>query len=261
MADLKTGKWAIITGASSGIGKAFAIALARKGYDLVLIARRENLLKSLGNALEKNCRIQYRVLTADLSDAQAVRECYEQIKDLDIEFFINNAGFGDAGFFMDTDLEKELSMIDVNIRAVHIFTKLMLRYFSKRGGGHLLNVASSAGLLPAGPYMATYYATKAYVCSLTRAAAREVKKRGLDIYVGCLCPGPVDTEFNLVANVRFALPGIRADECVAYALKEMKEKQIVIVPGNAIRLAVFAQRLIPQSWTIALTGRQQEKKM
>jgi short-subunit dehydrogenase len=128
-------------------------------------------------------------------------------------------------------------------------------------GGYLLNVASSAGLLPAGPYMATYYATKAYVASLTRAVAQELKEIGSNVYVGALCPGPVDTEFNEVANVEFALSGISAKQCVSYAIRQMKRRKTVIVPSLSIRAATTLGRLIPQELCIRITGLQQKRKL
>ena len=152
-------------------------------------------------------------------------------------------------------------MIDVNVRAVHILTKLVLRKMKAQGGGYLLNVASSAGLIPAGPYMATYYATKAYVASMTRAVARELKEEGSRVYIGALCPGPVDTEFNSVANVEFALPGITPEYCADYAIRQMKRRKVVIVPTLALKAATTMGRFIPQSVYIAIAGHQQKKKL
>ena len=114
----------------------------------------------------------------------------QQIEKLPVGILINDAGFGDCGSFLETDADKEMQMIDVNVKAMHLLMKLMLRRMEKQEGGYILNVASSAGLLPAGPYMATYYATKAYIASLTRAVALELKQRGSRVYVGALCPGP-----------------------------------------------------------------------
>ena len=137
-----------------------------------------------------------------------------------------------------------------------------MRPFFGNGGGWLLNVASSAGLLPAGPYMACYYATKAFVTSLTRAAARELAEEGSPVYVGCLCPGPVDTEFNDVANVEFALKGIRPGYCAGYALDQMfRKRRTVIVPTVKIRLGVTLGRLLPQRAVVAVAGRQQKRKL
>ena len=158
------------------------------------------------------------------------------------------------------DLEKETNMIDVNIKAMHILCKLVLQKMKKQEGGYLLNVASSAGLIPAGPYMATYYATKAYVVSLTRAIAQELQDEGSNIYIGALCPGPVNTEFNSVANVEFALCGISPSYCVKYAIRQMKKRKVLIVPTLTIKAATFFGRFIPQSLYIKIAGHQQKKK-
>ncbi len=252
-----TKKYAVITGASAGIGKVFAEKLSGQGYPLILIARREERLKELAESLPTKCE----VITADLSKEEECFRVYEQIKEKEILIFINNAGFGDCGSFLHTDLQKESDMIQVNIKAVHIFTKLMLQKMQKKDNGYLLNVASSAGLMPAGPYMSTYYATKAYVTSLTRGIAKEMQEVGSKVYVGCLCPGPVDTEFNKVANVEFALKGISAEKCVKYALKQMKKRKVVIVPELSMRFAMTAGRFLPVPLYVKIASCQQRRKL
>lgn len=197
-------KFAVITGASSGIGAEFARQLSARGYNLLLVARRADRLEKLSDQLTTVCEI----FTADLSKKS---ECLRLVKALEgrrVNLFINNAGFGDCGPFLQTELDKDLDMLSVNIRALHILTKKIGQQLYKQGFGALLNVGSCAGLMPAGPYMATYYATKAYVVSLTSALAQELREARSPVYVGCLCPGPVNTEFNAVANVEFALRGI-----------------------------------------------------
>lgn len=250
-------QYAVITGASSGIGTAFSKRLARQGYSLILIARRKDRLEHLAKQLPTECEI----LPADLTSLEECRRIYKTISDKPIEIFINNAGMGDCAPFIISDLDKELQMIDLNVRAVHFFTKRMIQKMQKTDHGYLLNVASSAGLIPAGPYMAAYYATKAYVTSLTRAAAMELQECGSHLYVGCLCPGPVNTEFNRVANVEFSLNGISADFCAAYAFKQMKKRQTVIIPKCYMRAAVFFGRFLPQDLYIRLVSRQQKKKI
>lgn len=250
-------RYAVVTGASSGIGMEFARQLAKKGYSLVLTARREERLKELAKELSVECKI----ILADLSKEEECRRLFEEIKDLKIAVFINNAGFGNCGKFTDSSLEKELTMIRVNIEAMHILMKLVLQKMQTENIGYILNVASSAGLLPAGPYMSAYYATKAYVTSLTRGVAEELREAGSRVYIGCLCPGPVDTEFNSVANVEFALKGIRAKDCVAYALQQMARRQTVIVPTLLMKLATTSGRIVPQKLCTQLVARQQKKKM
>ncbi len=262
--------YAVITGASSGLGAEFARQLSKEGYSLVLAARREDRLKELAAEIRKlqkeslNGGVELpdiRIITEDLSTIEGCRSLMEKIRDIPIGIFINNAGFGDCGRFLETDEEKELSMINVNVRALHLLTKLALRRFEAQNGGYLLNVASSAGLIPAGPYMSAYYATKAYAASLTRGIAQELKEAGSRVYVGALCPGPVDTEFNAVANVEFALPGITPEYCVREAIRGMKKRQIVIVPSPRMKLATGFGRHLPESLYIAAAGHQQKKKL
>ena len=254
-------KTAVITGASSGIGTEFAKCFARSGYHLILSARRTDRLLELKKELERNYGITCETITADLSKEEECLLLYGEIEHRRIHVFINNAGFGDCGSFTESDFEKEFEMIDVNVKAVHYLTKSILKIFQKRNQGYILNVASSAGLIPAGPYMATYYATKAYVTSLTRAIATELKEQGSRVYIGCLCPGPVDTEFNDVANVNFALKGITASYCANYAVDQMKKRKVVIVPTLTMKCTVFFSRIIPQNLYIKLTGNQQKKKL
>lgn len=249
--------YAVITGASAGLGTEFAKQLADKGYKLILTARREERLKNLAEELKVECV----VIPADLSKTEECLRFFDAIQDKKIDIFINNAGFGDCNLFLEGDLNKELDMIDVNVKAMHTLCKLMLQKMQKENHGYILNVASSAGLLPAGPYMATYYATKAYVSSLTQAIAQELKEMDSKVYVGALCPGPVDTEFNDVANVEFALKGISAEYCVEYALKQMVKRQTIIVPTLLMKLSTTMGHMAPRDLTIKITSGQQRKKL
>lgn len=253
--------YAVVTGASSGIGTEIAKLLARQGYDMALVARRRDRLEKLDKYLSKRYGTQSVIIEEDLSSREGCERLYEKISGLDVEVFINNAGFGDAGSFAETDSDKDVQMIDVNVKAVHILTKLMVRYFREKEGGYLLNVASSAGLFPAGPFMATYYATKAYVTSLTSAVAEELREEGSNVYVGALCPGPVNTEFNDVANVQFALKGISPKYCAAYAVNQMFKRKEIIVPTFRMKAAVFATRLAPRKTIVKMTAGQQRKKI
>jgi hypothetical protein len=268
----RANSYALITGASSGIGACFARRFWEEGYSLILVARRADRLQELKAELcvkrqeEDGAENQpgaqnVIVIPTDLSKTEHVEALFEKIRDKRLSIFINNAGFGDCGNFCDTDAGKDMSMIDVNVKAMHLAMKLALRRMQKQGNGYILNVASSAGLLPGGPYMATYYATKAYVASLTRAVACELKESGSRIYVGALCPGPVDTEFNSVANVEFALKGISAEECVDYAVAQMKKRKTVIIPTAGIKLAVFGGKIFPSELVVRMTAHQQRKKL
>jgi len=249
--------YAVITGASAGLGTEFAKQLADKGYKLILTARREERLKALAESLPVECVI----VPADLSKTEECLRFFDTIQEMKVDVFINNAGFGDCNSFLESALSTELDMIDVNIKAMHILFKKMLQKMQQENHGYILNVASSAGLLPAGPYMATYYATKAYVTSLTQAVARELKEMDSKVYVGALCPGPVDTEFNAVANVEFALKGITAQYCVEYALKKMIKRQVVIVPTVVMKASTLAGKMAPRGLAVKITSGQQKKKL
>lgn len=249
--------YALITGASAGLGTEFAKQLADKGYKLILTARREERLKELAEELPVECVI----VPADLSKKEECLRLFEQIEDYKVDIFINNAGFGDCNSFLESDLDMELDMIDVNIKAMHILCKKMLQKMQKENHGYILNVASSAGLLPAGPYMATYYATKAYVSSLTQAIAQELKEMESKVYVGALCPGPVDTEFYDVANVEFTLKGITPKYCVEYAIQQMIQRRTVIVPTLFMKASTTVGRIAPRELAIKITSGQQRKKL
>lgn len=252
--------YAVVTGASAGLGIEFSKRLAAEGYDLILVARRKDKLEELAEELKK-MGADSILCVADLAKLDECQKLIDVMSKHKVSIFVNNAGFGDCGFFPETDLDKDIQMIDVNVKAVHYLTKKVVKIFEKQGGGYLLNVASSAGLIPAGPYMATYYATKAYVTSMTRAISVELKEHNSNVYVGCLCPGPVDTEFNDVANVEFSLKGITASYCANYAIDMMKKKKTVIVPTLRMKLALFGGRFISQNTYIKLTGHQQKKKL
>ena len=250
-------KFAVITGASSGIGAEFARQLSARGYNLLLVARRADRLEKLSDQLTTVCEI----FTADLSKKS---ECLRLVKALEgrrVDLFINNAGFGACGAFSETDAGKELSMLRVNVLAMHRLVKFTLRKMEAQGFGTILNVASSAGLLPGGPYMAGYYASKAYVVSLTRGVAEELREQHSPVYVCALCPGPVDTEFNDRADVVFALKGITPELCVEEAMRGMLRRKTIIVPSTLMRLATTAQKLVPTPLLMPILAHQQKKKL
>ena len=246
---------ALITGASSGLGREMARLLAARGYELILCARREEHLRELAAELPVPCR----VIAADISDVQECRLLYEAARSDDLEVVINNAGFGLFGTFLTTDLDDELRMIDTNIRAVHILTKLAAQDFARRGRGYILNVASSAGFLP-GPLMATYYATKNYVLRLTEALREELRHAGSPVRVCALCPGPVDTEFNKVAGVRFALAGLSAERVAREAIDGLFAGKAVVVPGLSMKAMTLARHFAPDSVLARITYHFQHKK-
>lgn len=246
--------YALITGASSGIGYEFAKELNKMGYNLILVARNENKLLELKNELKGNIIIK----PYDVSILDNIYKLFDEIKDLDLELIINNAGFGDCGYILDTDINKELQMIDVNIKALYAITKLGIKNMKK---GKILNVASIAGILPAGPYMAQYYATKSYVKSLSLGIQYELKKNKANVSVHTLCPGPIKTNFDKNANVSFSLKGMDKEKCVKYTLKKLFKNKTLIIPGFKIRLAAIFQKLIPTKLAIKMTSKQQTKKI
>ena len=250
-----------ITGASSGIGQEFARRYAKLGFRLILTARRKDRLDSLAAELLAQYNTTSRILTADLAqEAELDRLCTEMEGER-IDILINNAGFGVCGSFLETDADRELSMAKVNVLAMHRLFKFAVKKMQVQGFGTVLNVASSAGLLPGGPYMAGYYATKAYVVSLTRSVAEELREEHSPVYVCALCPGPVNTEFNDCAGVVFALKGITPQLCVEEAMRGMLRGKTIIVPSALMRMATTAQRFVPTPLLMPILARQQKKKM
>ncbi len=230
----------LITGASTGIGRDMARYFHKQEAQLFLVARSEENLLSLKTELGDAPQI----IPLDLSIEENCHALYERLKDEGIDILINNAGFGAFGNFTDVPLEKELNMIDLNIKSLHILTKLFLKDFETRNSGYILNVASSAAFLP-GPLMSVYYATKAYVMRLTAAIHEELRRKKSKVYIGALCPGPVETEFNRTAGVTFSVKPLSSDFVAKYAIKKMFRRKMIIIPGLIIRLGVFAQRFVP----------------
>ena len=247
---------ALITGASSGIGRDMARYLAARGWDLILVARRENRLIELKKELSD---VSVRTIVTDVGSAECCRELYAMTKDDGVDMLINNAGFGLAGEFSATDLDVELNMIDVNIRALHILTKLFLRDFIARDSGVILNVASSAGFMP-GPLLSTYYATKNYVLRLTEAIYEELRRRGSRVKVSALCPGPVNTEFNDVAKVRFAVKGISSEDCARIAIDGALKGKLIIVPSVMLKVGLFFKHFVSEKLLLKLAYSFQRKK-
>lgn len=246
---------ALITGASSGLGWDMAKILSAQGYDLVLVARRQSRLEQLRAELPGKAEI----ICADLSDEGECLRLYEQVKEAPIDVLINNAGYGVFGAFDTADLQNELKMLDTNIRAVHILMKLFLKDMKARNSGYILNVASSAAFMP-GPLLSSYYASKAYVLRLTQAVYEELRHDGSAVHVSALCPGPVNTEFNDVAQVKFGVKGLESRAVAEYTLKKMFAGKLVIVPGTMMKLTHFFIRFMPEKPLLRITYRIQKKK-
>lgn len=246
---------ALITGATSGIGRDFAVLLSQKGYDLIIASRDTKKMKQI----QKKLPTDVQIITVDLSCEKDCYKLYDIVKEQEIDIVINNAGFGAFGQFWEIPLQKELNMIDLNIKAVHILTKLFVQYFRQKDKGYIMNVSSSAAFL-AGPLMATYYATKSYVFRFTEAVYKELQKQNSNIKISVLCPGPVDTAFNERANVSFSLKGMKSKTVAKYALKKMFEGKMLIIPGITMKIAHIGERFLPEKLLLSCAYHFQNKK-
>ncbi len=252
---------ALITGASSGIGRDMAHVLSEMGYDIIAVARREDRLLELKSELKTDVE----VLCADVTDAEQCKAVAERAKDVDV--FINNAGFGVYGDLCSSGLEEELSMIDTNIKALHILTKAVAKAFKEKGRGHILNVASIAAFFP-GPLFSAYYASKAYVLRLSQALAEEMRQAKSGVSVSVLCPGPVHTEFEKVAKVNFGtgmekggnLVILQSRNVAEYAIKKMFSGKTVIIPGTLMKIAVFCRHFVSDKMLARMVYAIQSKK-
>lgn len=253
-------KTALITGASSGLGKEFAKQLADKDYNLVLVARRENLLKDIARKLS---HVKVNIFAIDLTAVNAVEDLVKYLSDekLSIHVLINNAGFGDYARFDQADIGKLQNMIDLNIKALTDLMYYISQQMIRRQSGYILNVASTAGFQP-GPMMATYFATKHYVLALSEAVAHEWKSEG--VKVCALCPGVTKTEFFNQADMKgstmlktLKLPS--AEEVSRFGLENLFKGKTVAIHGFLNRFLVFTGRLAPRNTITALTAKALKK--
>lgn len=245
---------ALITGASSGMGRDMAKILSQKGYDLILVARDEKKLEEV----KKQLKAETKIVVMDISKEENCKKLYEENKDIDI--LINNAGFGDCGHFEETSLDKDIQMIYTNIIAYHILTKLYLKEMIKKDSGKILNVASIAGFMP-GPLMTTYYSTKNYVVRFSESIREELRRKKSKVQISILCPGPVDTNFNKVADVEFALKGLSSEYVAKYAINKFLKGKFYIVPGWKIKLARIGAKLAPASFVAKISYNMQKRKI
>lgn len=237
---------ALVTGASSGIGKDISKELAKRNYNLIIVSRDPEKLEKAKEEIQKEYKIEIDVIPVDLSNEEECIKLYEKVHEKygAIDVLINNAGFGDCGEFVDTSLEKEMKMIKTNITAYHILTKLFMQDMVKQNKGHIMNVASIAGFMP-GPLMSTYYATKAYVVRLTQAIRQELYMKKSKVKITALCPGPVKTNFDKVANVNFSFKQADSSKVARYAVKKMFKNKILIFPQIPIKMAHFFSKIVP----------------
>ncbi len=243
-------KTALITGASSGIGLELARIFAKNKPNLVLVARSGDKLKALSDELTKASGVKVKVIPADLSILKNCELLVNELKNenITIDYLINNAGFGTSGFFTDTDLQKEIEMINLNITALTYLTKIYGREMKQRGSGKILNVSSTAAFQP-GPLMAVYYATKAYVQSFSEALANELK--GTGVTVTALCPGPTASGFQSAANINNVrlvkgrkLP--TSAEVALFGYNAMMKGKTFAVQGLMNKIGVQFVRFVPR---------------
>lgn len=243
----------LITGASSGIGRDMARYLSSKENELILVSSNKDKLESVSKAL-----INSSVYVCDLSNNDNVNKLCEYILKEKPDFVINNAGFGAFGFYDEISLDREIEMINVNIVALHKITKTCLEYMDN---GHILNVSSSAGLMPGGPMLNTYYATKNYVRSYSLGLYKELKKKNKNIHISILCPGPVNTNFNKVAIGTFSIKGLSSKYVARYAIDKCLKNKLIIVPGFKVKLGVFFSRFLPTKLVLSILFKIQHRKV
>ncbi len=233
---------ALITGASSGIGREMARYLAEMGWDLIIASRSTDKLNALKDELSS---VSVRVITIDLSREQDAYDLYEHLRDEKIDFLINNAGFGAFGEFSEVPLETEMKLIHTNVCSLHILTKLYLGDMLSRDSGMILNVGSMAGFT-AGPKLSSYYASKNYVVRLTEAIHEELRRKKSSVKISVLCPGPVDTNFNNVADVDFSMKGLDPRDVARYAIDMTFKGKMIIIPGKLMKVAKFFEHFLSE---------------
>ena len=248
---------ALVTGASSGIGRDISREFAKRGINLVIVARSEEKLNELKQELEQNYKIDVKVVIMDLNLEENLFKLYEENKDIDL--LVNNAGFGVFGNFTETDLSKELNLIRTNVIAVHVLTKLYLKDMVKNNKGQILNVSSIAGSMP-GPLMSAYYASKSYVLRLSEGIREELKKTKSNVKISVLQPGPVNTNFNNVAGVKFNLSSKSSEYVAKYTVDKFLKGKFNIVPGFLIKCAKFFSKITPDFILSKVCYHMQESK-
>lgn len=250
-------KTALITGASSGIGAAFARALAKDGYDVILVARRADRLQAIADELKATREMRAEVLPADLAAPGAASQVFQQVTErgLQVDLLVNNAGLGNHGAFLESGLDVHQKMIDLNISALTGLTHAFLPGMVARGEGGILNVASTAAFQSI-PYMAVYAATKSYVLSFSEGLAEEVGPKGVKVV--CLCPGPTESEFVGVAEFKtdmiHKVPMMTSESVVKEGLDALRAGRTVQVAGFMNTMQAIAPRFAPRSVVTKISG-------
>ena len=249
--------WAVITGASAGLGADFARQLAARGHDVVVTARRRDRLEQLANSVRAKHAVQALVVQCDLGAADGPAHLLEALQSKEIvpTVFVNNAGFGVHGLAIEQPVQRHLEMLDLNVRA---FTELALTIAAQmveRGSGSIINIGSTGSFQPS-PYVAAYAATKAYVLSFSEALAWELEPKG--VHVLAHCPGPTRTEFFDAAKMHLGVGDslfMSSEQCVALALRALHNRQRVCVPGFMNALGAWLARVSPQRWSTAIAAK------
>ncbi|MBN8251537.1 SDR family oxidoreductase [Priestia flexa] len=255
--------YALITGASGGIGRQLAYHFAEDGYSLVLVARSKENLEELKKELENNYSISVLISIKDLSKQEEALKLYDEIKQqrITVQFLVNNAGFGLYGTFIETSWAEEADMIDLNIKTLTYLTKLFLPEMVERNEGRILNIASVASFLP-GPLMAVYYATKAYVLSFTEALENELKDT--NITISALCPGPTKTGFsdraNLSSSKLFESGALHVEDVAKVGYEQFMRGKTIIIPGAKFKVATMLPRFFPRKLITKVVRSIQEVK-
>lgn len=247
---------AIVTGASSGIGRDIAKKLADRNIDLILVSRNEESL----SLFAKTLKVKTKIIALDLSNRQNCYKLYDMTKNEKIDILVNNAGFGSCNQFSNSELITDLNMIDLNICVVQILSRLYIKDFIERDSGYILNVASSAGFTAGGPLMATYYATKSYIIKLSLAIYEELRRSNSNIGISVLCPGPVKTKFNDRAGVHFSVKPLLSEDVAKMAVEKLFKKQLVIIPGLLMKLSYVASKILPLKLQLKIAYKIQHKK-
>ena len=249
---------ALITGATSGIGLELAQLFAGDGHDLVIVARRKELLNKIADQIKTDFGVKVTVIPKDLTEKDSPQEIFDQLSDSGIEIgiVVNNAGFGAVGEFSDLDHQRQIDMLNLNINSLVSLTRLFLPDMIERNHGGILNVGSLAGFQP-GPYAAVYYATKAFVLSFTESLAEELK--GKNIKISCLAPGPTNTEFGEVSGLDksflFKFGTMGAKEVARQGYMGFKSGKTIVIPGFTNRLLPFLVRISPRTLVRKITAR------
>ena len=260
---MATSPTALITGASGGIGYELAKLFARDNYNLVLVARSVDKLAQLAAELERAYQIRATAVRADLAQSSGPDQVFAatQQAGIEIDVLVNNAGFGQFGLYLETDLNEELQQLQLNITSLTQLTKLYLRPMVQRRRGRILNVASTAAFQP-GPLMAVYYATKAYVLSFSSALSNELK--GTGVTATCLCPGPTTTEFHkraaMDASTIMKAPFMDARSVAEIGYRAMLKGKPVVIAGAMNSLVAQSTRFVPRSWAAAIARKIQENR-